>query len=48
MIEYSYCDLGASPLGEAIAVNNGRISLPNGPGLGRDPDPDVLQRYRVP
>ena len=47
MIEYSYCDLGASPLGEAIAVNDGRITLPRGPGLGRDPDPDVLARFRV-
>ena len=48
MIEYSYCDLGANPLGDAIAVTNGRIALPRGSGLGRDPDPAVLERYRVP
>jgi L-alanine-DL-glutamate epimerase-like enolase superfamily enzyme len=48
MIEYSYCDLGANPLGDAIAVTNGRIALPRGAGLGRDPDPEVLARYRVP
>jgi L-alanine-DL-glutamate epimerase-like enolase superfamily enzyme len=47
MIEYSYCDLGANPLGDAIQVNNGRIALPSGYGLGRDPDPDVISRYRV-
>jgi D-galactarolactone cycloisomerase len=47
MIEYSYTDLGANPLGDAIAVKNGRIALPAGPGLGRDPDPAVLERYRV-
>ena len=37
-----------TPLGEAIAVNDGRIALPGGPGLGRDPDQDVLERCRVP
>jgi D-galactarolactone cycloisomerase len=47
MIEYSYCDLGASPLGDAIAVTNGHMALPNGDGLGRDPDPEVIARYRV-
>lgn len=48
MIEYSYCELGASPLGDAVAVVDGRIAVPGGPGLGRDPDPDVLERYQVP
>jgi L-alanine-DL-glutamate epimerase-like enolase superfamily enzyme len=47
MIEYSYTDLGANPLGDAIAVKNGRIALPRGPGLGCDPDPEVVERYRV-
>lgn len=47
MIEYSYCELGANPLGDAITVKNGRIAVPAGPGLGRDPDPDVVARYRV-
>jgi D-galactarolactone cycloisomerase len=48
MIEYSFADLGANPLGDAIEVKNGRIALPRGPGLGRDPDPEVVARYRVP
>jgi L-alanine-DL-glutamate epimerase-like enolase superfamily enzyme len=47
MIEYSYCDLGANPLGNAIAVANGKIAVPMGPGLGRDPDPAVLAQYAV-
>src|SRR5260221_586303 len=47
MIEYSYCELGASPLGDAIAVANGRIAVPHAPGLGRDPDPWVLAHYQV-
>ena len=48
MIEYSFADLGANPLGDAIEVKNGRIALPRGPGLGRDPDPEIVTRYRVP
>jgi L-alanine-DL-glutamate epimerase-like enolase superfamily enzyme len=47
MIEYSFADLGASPLGDAIAIRDGRIAIPDGPGLGRDPDPEVIERYRV-
>lgn len=47
LIEYSYADLGASPLGEAIAVNGGQIAVPQGVGLGRDPDQQVIEKYRV-
>jgi L-alanine-DL-glutamate epimerase-like enolase superfamily enzyme len=47
MIEYSYADLGASPLGDAIAVNDGYLAVPQGAGLGRDPDPQVIEKYRV-
>jgi D-galactarolactone cycloisomerase len=45
MIEYSWADLGANPLGDAIEVKDGYIKVPTGPGLGRDPDPAVLQQY---
>ena len=47
MIEYSFADLGANPLGDAIIPRNGRIDVPQGPGLGRDPDMEVVERYRV-
>ena len=47
MIEYSFAELGANPLGEAIATRDGYIAVPTGPGLGRDPDPQVIARYRV-
>ncbi|MEO7403092.1 MAG: mandelate racemase/muconate lactonizing enzyme family protein [Burkholderiales bacterium] len=47
MIEYSFADLGANPLGDAIEVVDGDIAVPEGPGLGRDPDPAIIARYRV-
>jgi D-galactarolactone cycloisomerase len=47
MIEYSFAELGANPLGEAIETQAGYIAVPTGPGLGRDPDPAVVAQYRV-
>ena len=47
LIEYSFVELGASPLGDAIAVVDGRVKVPTGPGLGRDPDAEMIARYKV-
>jgi D-galactarolactone cycloisomerase len=47
-LEYSFVELGASPLGDAIALRDGHVAVPQGPGLGRDPDAEVIARYRVP
>jgi len=47
LIEYSYVELGANPMGDANAVYDGMVSLPPGPGLGRDPDPGVIARCRA-
>ena len=47
MVEYSFTDLGANPLDDAIAVRDGCINVPQGPGLGRDPDMAIVERYRV-
>jgi len=47
MIEYSFVQLGASPLGDAIALSDGHVAVPTGPGLGRDPDAAIIARYKV-
>jgi L-alanine-DL-glutamate epimerase-like enolase superfamily enzyme len=47
MIEYSFVELGASPLGDAIEVIDGRLKVPTGPGLGCDPDAEIIARYKV-
>lgn len=47
MIEYSFVELGANPLGDAIAVRDGRIAVPTAPGLGCDPAADIVARYAV-
>ena len=47
MIEWRWFDLEATIYGDALSVKGGRISVPKGPGLGFDPDPDVIRLYRV-
>ncbi len=46
MIEWRLFDLEATIYGEALSTKGGRISVPQGPGLGIDPDPDVIKAYR--
>ncbi|HEY1915440.1 MAG TPA: mandelate racemase/muconate lactonizing enzyme family protein [Streptosporangiaceae bacterium] len=45
MIEWRYFDLEAQIYGNALTTTNGRVQVPQGPGLGIDPDPDVIHTY---
>ena len=42
-----HMDLEASLYGELVDPVGGVCRVPDGPGLGRDPDPDVIRDYRV-
>ncbi|MEE3754739.1 mandelate racemase/muconate lactonizing enzyme family protein [Mycobacterium intracellulare] len=46
MIEWRWFELEASIYGDGLTPTAGRISVPQGPGLGIDPDPDVISAYR--
>jgi D-galactarolactone cycloisomerase len=46
-IERYFCDLEASPFGDWIVPRDGHFIVPDKPGLGADPDPAVLEKYRV-
>jgi L-alanine-DL-glutamate epimerase-like enolase superfamily enzyme len=46
-VERFYCDFADNPLGDAIDPENGRIAVPQGPGLGLDPDPRLLDKLRT-
>ena len=48
LIERLYMDLAACPFGGLTTATDGRLRVPQGPGLGCDPDPEVLAKYRVP
>lgn len=45
--ERLFIDLVESPLGDLVVADKGRVKVPNAPGLGRDPDMQVLKRYLV-
>jgi L-alanine-DL-glutamate epimerase-like enolase superfamily enzyme len=45
MIEWRCFDLEAQLYGGALAPERGRISVPEGPGLGIEPDPKVIRAY---
>jgi D-galactarolactone cycloisomerase len=47
LVERFYCDFEDNPLGDAIHPRQGRIAVPQHPGLGVDPDPATLARLRV-
>jgi L-alanine-DL-glutamate epimerase-like enolase superfamily enzyme len=45
--EHRFCDLEASPLGDAVVAKNGRLAVPDAPGLGFEVDEKVLAKYRL-
>jgi len=45
--ERLFIDLEASPYHELVEAKDGKVTVASGPGLGRDPDMDVLRRYLV-
>jgi D-galactarolactone cycloisomerase len=47
LVERYHMDLEASLYGALIDPVDGAFTVPDGPGLGRDPDPDVIKTYAV-
>lgn len=47
MVEWRWFDLEAAIYGRAFRPKRGRISVPQGAGLGFDPDPDVIGKFRL-
>jgi len=40
-----WLDMEANPFDPWVRAIGGKVRVPNGPGLGCDPDPAVLERY---
>ena len=47
LVERLHVDLEASLFGEFITAKDGMMTVPDAPGLGCDPDGEVIARYRV-
>jgi L-alanine-DL-glutamate epimerase-like enolase superfamily enzyme len=45
--ERLFIDLEASPLNDLVVAENGSVKVPDGPGLGCDPDPAAMRRYQL-
>ena len=45
--EYFYLWADAALYGSALQPRHGELGVPQAPGLGADPDPDVMRRYRA-
>jgi len=45
--EYFYLWAEADLYGSALQPRGGELAVPQAPGLGADPDPDVMRRYRA-
>jgi L-alanine-DL-glutamate epimerase-like enolase superfamily enzyme len=46
LVEWRYFDLEAQLYGDAM-LPNGMITVPQGPGLGYDPDADVVRNFEL-
>ena len=46
-VEYFYLWAEAGLYGSALQPRGGELAVPQAPGLGVDPDPDVMRRYRA-
>jgi L-alanine-DL-glutamate epimerase-like enolase superfamily enzyme len=45
--EYFYLQADAWLYAEMLAPRRGELGVPQGPGLGADPDPEVIRRCRA-
>ena len=46
-LERLFADLAATPFANTVPVIDGAVELPHGPGLGADPEDDLIARFRV-
>ncbi len=46
LVEVLWLEMEANPFAPWITPRDGRLAVPQGPGLGCDPDPEVVARFR--
>ena len=46
LVEVLWMDMEANPFDPWVKPVNGRVKVPQGPGLGCDPDSAIVARYR--
>lgn len=46
-LERMFADFGATPFAKTVPVIDGGIDVPQGPGLGADPEEELIAQYKV-
>jgi L-alanine-DL-glutamate epimerase-like enolase superfamily enzyme len=46
-LERMFATLGATPFGKTVPIVNGSIEVPRGPGLGADPEDELIEKFKV-
>jgi L-alanine-DL-glutamate epimerase-like enolase superfamily enzyme len=46
-LERMFADFGATPFAKTAPVVDGCIDVPEGPGLGANPEEDLISQYRI-
>ncbi len=47
LVEWRFFDTEARLYGDEVVPVDGKLRVPEGPGLGYDPDPEIIGRYRI-
>jgi hypothetical protein len=47
LLERMFADFAATPFSKTLPVINGGVEVPQRPGLGGDPENDLIAQYRV-
>ena len=46
-VEVFWMDMEANPFDPWVRAESGHLAVPDSPGLGCDPDPDVVEKYQI-
>jgi L-alanine-DL-glutamate epimerase-like enolase superfamily enzyme len=46
-LERMFADLGGTPFAKTVPISNGEVEVPRGPGLGADPEDDLIAQFKV-
>jgi L-alanine-DL-glutamate epimerase-like enolase superfamily enzyme len=42
-----FADFGGTPFSKTVPIINGGVEVPQGPGLGADPEDDLIAQFKV-
>jgi L-alanine-DL-glutamate epimerase-like enolase superfamily enzyme len=46
-LERMFADFGGTPFSKTVPIINGGVEVPQGPGLGADPEDDLIAQFKV-